>query len=204
MPADKDEARDRTIVVQQTGQLGPAYFLAGNSYPRDNEVEEALRQRLAPAFADWVGQADLLARSGATVFEPKRGPRKRQLDTLLASAGDAGRSVLIGRSSGARVVTELAISRPVLAVICLGYPFQMPGGAPDARRFAHLPGLAVPTLMLQGERDAYGSPAEARLLAPSATILPIDADHALGLSAPAWDAACRAILDFCRAAITRC
>lgn len=191
--------------------LGTAWFLAGSSYPRDNEVEQALRQRLAPAFGAWIGQADVLARAGTPfgtpsstglpAFELKTGPRKRQIESLLAAEAP-GPTVLIGRSSGARVMTEVAIRRPVQAVICLGYPFHVPGGPLDPRRFAHLAALRVPTLILQGESDGYGTPARARELAPSpfVSVLPLDTDHQLRLTAEGWDATCRAILDFCRGA----
>jgi predicted alpha/beta-hydrolase family hydrolase len=41
-------------------------------------------------------------------------------------------------------------------VVCLGYPFH-PTGKPDRLRVEHLESLKTPTLILQGERDPFGS-----------------------------------------------
>lgn len=41
----------------------------------------------------------------------------------------------------------------------LGYPLHPPG-KPDRRRVAHLPAITAPVLIIQGERDPFGTPAE--------------------------------------------
>ena len=42
-------------------------------------------------------------------------------------------------------------------LVCLGYPFQAPGRAPDPARLRHLATLKTPTLIVQGTRDPFGS-----------------------------------------------
>ena len=46
------------------------------------------------------------------------------------------------------------------ACLCLGYPFHPPG-KPDVLRTEHLQQLRTATLILQGERDAFGRRGEA-------------------------------------------
>jgi len=45
---------------------------------------------------------------------------------------------------------------PVRGVACLGYPFHPPG-KPDRLRTEHLETIRTPTLILQGERDPFGT-----------------------------------------------
>jgi hypothetical protein len=44
----------------------------------------------------------------------------------------------------------------VSGLVCLGYPFHPPE-KPDQLRTAHLGELACPTLIVQGERDPFGT-----------------------------------------------
>lgn len=64
-----------------------------------------------------------------------------------------------GKSMGGRMATLLAEYRPVVGVVAFGYPFHPPG-KPQQTRIAHLPGLEVPCLIVQGERDPFGKPHE--------------------------------------------
>jgi predicted alpha/beta-hydrolase family hydrolase len=43
-----------------------------------------------------------------------------------------------------------------LGLVCLGYPFHPPG-KPEKQRTEHLAALRTPTLILQGERDTFGT-----------------------------------------------
>ena len=45
--------------------------------------------------------------------------------------------------------------------LALGYPLHPPG-KPDQLRAAHLPAIQTPVLIIQGERDAFGTPEELR------------------------------------------
>jgi predicted alpha/beta-hydrolase family hydrolase len=64
-----------------------------------------------------------------------------------------------GKSMGGRMATMIADELKVRAVVCFGYPFHPPG-QPQKLRTAHLATLHTPTLILQGERDAFGKPDE--------------------------------------------
>ena len=66
-----------------------------------------------------------------------------------------------GKSMGGRMATHLAAQGldGLSGVVALGYPLHPPG-KPDQLRVAHLAGISVPMLIVQGERDAFGTPLE--------------------------------------------
>ncbi len=77
--------------------------------------------------------------------------------TVLAALAVEGPLVVGGRSAGARVACRTA--RGVGAVGCLSLAFPLhPPGRPERSRLDELEGAGVPTLVLQGERDAFGGP----------------------------------------------
>ncbi|MDX2157247.1 MAG: alpha/beta fold hydrolase [Hyphomicrobiaceae bacterium] len=106
--------------------------------------------------------------------------------THLAAAGSTSRLAIGGKSMGGRVASmaadDLRTEGLVIGLVCLGYPFHPPG-TPEATRTAHLEQLQCPTLIVQGERDPFGSRVEVQeyALAPSIRIAWIgDGDHDLG------------------------
>jgi uncharacterized protein len=68
-----------------------------------------------------------------------------------------------GRSMGGRIASQVAAAGgvEVAGLVLLGYPLHPPG-QPDKLRSKHLPAIRVPTLILQGSRDAFGTPGELR------------------------------------------
>lgn len=73
------------------------------------------------------------------------------------------RSTLVigGKSMGGRIASQcLAASPlPVAGLVLLGYPLHPPG-QPHKRRDGHLASVHRPMLFVQGDRDAFGTPAE--------------------------------------------
>jgi uncharacterized protein len=109
---------------------------------------------------------------------------------VVATAGEqrslkTRRLFIGGKSMGGRMATHLAAQGmdALHGVIALGYPLHPPG-KPQQTRAAHLPAITAPVLIVQGERDAFGTPAE---LAPVLRSMPADvtlhvvpgADHSL-------------------------
>ena len=74
---------------------------------------------------------------------------------VVAGCGP-GPIVLAGKSMGGRTATMVADDLAVRAVVVFGYPFHPPG-EPTKLRTAHLADLRTPTLVLQGERDEFGT-----------------------------------------------
>ena len=66
------------------------------------------------------------------------------------------RLVIGGKSMGGRMASLVAERAGVRGLVCLGYPFH-PAGKPERLRTEHLEALSVPTLILQGSRDAMGN-----------------------------------------------
>lgn len=64
-----------------------------------------------------------------------------------------------GRSAGARVAVRWAADHPVAGVVALSFPLHPPG-KPEKSRAPELLGAHSPVLVLQGERDPFGTPAE--------------------------------------------
>lgn len=88
-----------------------------------------------------------------------------------AIPGLAGHRLFIGgKSMGGRMATHLAAQRldSLSGVVALGYPLHPPG-KPDQLRVAHFAEISAPVLIVQGERDAFGTPAE---VAPHAAAIP--------------------------------
>jgi predicted alpha/beta-hydrolase family hydrolase len=76
---------------------------------------------------------------------------------LKVVAGLKGiRLVIGGKSMGGRIASLVADEAGVAGLVCLGYPFH-PVGKPDRLRAEHLTSIKTPTLILQGERDPFGS-----------------------------------------------
>lgn len=65
--------------------------------------------------------------------------------------------VVAGRSSGARVACRTATASGAVAVVALAFPVHPPG-KPEKSRLDELAKPAVPVLVVQGDRDAFGMP----------------------------------------------
>jgi uncharacterized protein len=98
---------------------------------------------------------------------PDRAPLLESCFRSVAAAarthGSLGHRQLFlgGKSMGGRMATHLAAQGMdgIAGVVALGYPLHPPG-KPEQPRTAHLPAIAAPVLIVQGERDSFGTPAE--------------------------------------------
>jgi predicted alpha/beta-hydrolase family hydrolase len=87
---------------------------------------------------------------------------RRVIDTAQDSAGATSALFIGGKSMGGRIATHLAAQGdPMSGVFALGYPLHPPGN-PEQLRSAHLGAIRVPVLIVQGERDTFGTPVELR------------------------------------------
>jgi hypothetical protein len=79
----------------------------------------------------------------------------REAAEVAAVRTGAAAVVMGGRSMGGRIASQVvAGGAPCDALAFLAYPLHPPG-RPEKRREAHLPGIALPTLFVQGTRDAF-------------------------------------------------
>jgi predicted alpha/beta-hydrolase family hydrolase len=88
-----------------------------------------------------------------------------------------------GRSMGARVACRTAAEAGAVAVLCLAFPLMPPrrAGAERPSRLPELDAVAVPALVVQGERDAFGMPPPG----PDREVVRVAGDHALKADLPA-------------------
>jgi predicted alpha/beta-hydrolase family hydrolase len=80
---------------------------------------------------------------------------------LAEKAGvDADRIVLGGRSFGGRMCSmAVAEGLPAAGLVLLSYPLHPPG-KPDKLRVEHFGEINVPVLVVSGDKDPFGTPAE--------------------------------------------
>jgi len=144
---------------------------------------------------DLVGAAEAAVSAGlsvALVEQPYRVAGRRspapasQLDAAwtsvvlkLREGPLSGLPILTGgRSSGARVACRTAAETDSLAVVCLAFPLHPPGH-PEKSRLHELDGVDVPTLVVQGENDPFGTPPASK----NRTVVRIQGTHSLRSSA---------------------
>jgi predicted alpha/beta-hydrolase family hydrolase len=93
----------------------------------------------------------------------KIAPRPEVLDVCFVAAADRLRVrtplVVGGRSAGARSAARTARELGASGYLALSFPLHPPG-RPERSRLAELTAVEVPTLVVQGERDAFGRPDE--------------------------------------------
>jgi uncharacterized protein len=85
-----------------------------------------------------------------------------------------------GRSSGARVACRTADATDAVGVVCLAFPLRPPGRSSAPSRLPELDGVAVPMLVVQGERDPFGMPPPSMLR----TVVVVPGNHSLRAAMP--------------------
>jgi uncharacterized protein len=185
--APQPATRDRTLVLAHGAG-------AGQTHPFMVAFAEALAAR----------GIDVVTFDFLYVAAGRRAPdRNDKLEACwraaleLARAEWSGRVPFIGgKSMGGRIASHLAAAGDGCAgLVCLGYPLHPPK-QPDKLRNAHLGGLArVPTLILQGKRDEFGTPDELRAhFPPSVEIVTLPGGHSFDNKA--WPEAHARVADF--------
>lgn len=103
------------------------------------------------------------------------------LDRLRDDGRLSGPLVLGGRSAGARVACRTAVGQDADGVLALAFPLYPPG-RPEKTRATELVAVSVPLVVVQGETDAMGRPAEVATALSgrsSASVYAVPGDHAL-------------------------
>ncbi len=103
------------------------------------------------------------------------------LEQLRAEAVLAGPLVLGGRSAGARVACRTATEQQAAGVLALAFPLYPPG-RPEKSRATELTAVTVPLVVVQGETDAFGAPADVATVLSGhamASVYAVPGDHSL-------------------------
>lgn len=98
-------------------------------------------------------------RSDAELILDLRGEIERQCQEHRCTSAEL---VIGGFSRGARIAAMLAKTERFAALLCLGYPFHKRGAPKEQHGLQTLQKLQVPTLILQGTRDAHGNREQVR------------------------------------------
>ncbi|MEV4615428.1 alpha/beta family hydrolase [Kitasatospora sp. NPDC049258] len=126
-------------------------------------VEAADLQALAAALPP-LGFTVALVEQPWRVAGKKLAPPPRTLDALWlpvvpALAEDGVPLFVGGRSAGARVACRTGLASGAAGVLALAFPLHPPG-RPEKSRAEELLGTGLPTLVVQGGADTFGTPAE--------------------------------------------
>lgn len=165
-PTRKPE--DPTLLTDEAPDAPGAVILAhGAGAPMDSPFMNTMAAEIRDRGVTVV-RFEFPYMAGRRVDGRRRGPDRpavltatweRAVELVAARVGGSGRVVVGGKSMGGRIASMVADDAGVAGVVCLGYPFHPPGN-PTKLRTAHLETLRTPALILQGERDPFGTPPE--------------------------------------------
>jgi predicted alpha/beta-hydrolase family hydrolase len=174
------------IVYPPSGKRVPLRLILGHG-AGSNQLTPSMT-RLASAFATRGFEA--ITFNFPYSEKKKRAPDKndtlegcwrRVIETFLQK--DRG-LVIGGKSMGGRIASQVAAadSSGIAGLVFFGYPLHPPG-RPEQLRSKHLPDIKPPMLFVQGEKDAFGTPAELKpilkKLKNAELCVVEDADHSL-------------------------
>jgi pimeloyl-ACP methyl ester carboxylesterase len=162
------------------------FYLGGDSFPADRGLEDALRALLTADQVMFVSHQDLRDFAAKAGLDWSFESRLAVLESAVAGMCTDRDIVLIGRSSGARIMALFASRRPVTTVVCVAYPFKNPKLVLEPERFAHLATLTTPTLIIQGIHDPYGGVdvTENYRLSPSIRLEFVNGTHEFVIDTP--------------------
>lgn len=149
---------------------GPRFIMAhGAGGAMDSPAMEALAELIA-----WHGIhvirfefAYMAARRSPGASRRPPPEASRLIGEYAAMIAEEGPAVVGGKSMGGRVASMLAAEHPALVpgLVCFGYPLHPPD-KPQQLRTGHFSRIRCPVLILQGERDPFGTRAEAAEFGP--------------------------------------
>lgn len=109
-------------------------------------------------------------RQGGSKQPPDRMPVLQEaFQAVVAQLGGGSRCVAGGKSLGGRVASQLLAAGQCRAAVSLGYPFHPPR-RPQQLRDQHWAAITAPWLIVQGDRDPFGTAAEVKQYALPVTV----------------------------------
>lgn len=114
-----------------------------------------------------------------TTYNERTARDLRQLLRHWQCHWPARRVHLFAHSAGGIVSSWLETEPNVVSLVCFGYPFRHPKMPEEPFRTAHLQSMRKPFLIIQGDRDEYGTAEHARqyALSDSTSVVPINSNH---------------------------
>lgn len=188
MPTSVGEAR---VALSRPRGRSRGLFVLGHGAGGGIDAPDLVAATTAALGAGWtvarVEQPYRVAGRRAPDRAPKLDQAWTEVVTALRGRGRSKAPLVVGgRSSGARVACRTASATGADGVVCLGFPLRPPGRPDAPSRVDELLGAAAPVLVVQGERDPFGRPAD---LPAGPTVVAVPDDHSLRRSAAAVSAA---------------
>lgn len=150
--------------TRRTPRPGALLLAPGAGSDREHPTSLAIEAAVAPLP---VGRLDFPYRKAGR-RAPDRQPVllatvREEAEALVARTGvRPDRLALGGRSMGGRMCSiAVAEGLPACRLVLLSYPLHPPGKA-EKLRVEHLPSIRVPTLVVSGTADPFGTPDELR------------------------------------------
>jgi uncharacterized protein len=168
VPITATEHVTATVYAAAKNQLGLSLALAhGAGGNQTSKFMVDFAQALAARGIDTITFNFLYSEAGRGL--PDRNDKLETCYRKIIEAyhkGTLGKNVdnklvIGGKSMGGRIASQVAARNAddIAGLVLLGYPLHPPG-RPDKLRSKHLPDIEVPTLFVQGSRDAFGTPEE--------------------------------------------
>lgn len=163
---------EKYLVTGPEKPVGTLLFAHGAGAPMDSPFMNQMASLLAERSVRVVRFEFPYMASRRISGKKKPAPKAELLqDAYRAAIAEAladadGPCAIGGKSMGGRVASLIADEMheqgkgQVSGLVCLGYPFHPPG-MPEKLRTAHLERLTCPAVIVQGERDPFGSRDEA-------------------------------------------
>ncbi|OBX34223.1 alpha/beta hydrolase family protein [Halomonas elongata] len=150
------------LQVQGECRTGRLLLTHGAGAGQDSDFLVELRRALADVGVQTLAIEFAYLRRMRREGRRRPPPRVEKLVEELASWRDAlsphleAPLWLGGKSMGGRVASMLAARDGAAGLVLCGYPFHPPR-RPERQRLDHWPELRCPTLVVQGERDPFGT-----------------------------------------------
>ncbi|MDL4862362.1 dienelactone hydrolase [Halomonas elongata] len=150
------------LQVQGECRTGRLLLTHGAGAGQDSDFLVELRRALADAGVQTLAIEFAYLRRMRCEGRRRPPPRVEKLVEELASWRDLlsphleAPLWLGGKSMGGRVASMLAARDGAAGLVLCGYPFHPPR-RPERHRLDHWPELRCPTLVVQGERDPFGT-----------------------------------------------
>jgi hypothetical protein len=156
----RSAASDLNLLVDGSHRAAQTIILAhGAGAPMDTDFMNAFALGLAKHGARVVRfEFPYMAarRASGKQGPPDREPVLRDTWLRVILAVNARKLFIGGKSMGGRIASLVADEADAAGLVCLGYPFH-PTGKPAQLRIEHLQTIKTPTLIVQGERDSFGT-----------------------------------------------
>lgn len=154
---------NKAVPEQNEKPLANFVFAHGAGAGQDSEFMHVIAQQLAKQNINVI-RFNFAYMQLALDTGKRRPPEKAdkllvQYKQVIEQLDPALPLFIGGKSMGGRMASMLLPDSPATACICMGYPFHPPG-KPEKLRTDHLKDMQKPILILQGERDTFGTKQE--------------------------------------------